>query len=205
MTKAKILTVFVAIVAALTVSVTPAYAEFESTTGKATGLAKSGPVVLEGGGATLECTSTEDTWTILSGGKEALKGNTSDWSINQWNGCKAKTSEIKEVAPVATKCVIRLTVTFGGGTIKASIVIECWFKFKILSFTCTIHISLGKEAEGINFGLEKNSAENSGSNLIVKAEDTGITTTTTGTCPGVKGTKEAKLKTTFTGEGLKTV
>jgi hypothetical protein len=62
-----------------------------------------------------------------------------------------------------------------------------------------------KEAEKVNFGLEKNALENSGTNLIVKAEDTGITQTTSGTCPGISGTKEAKQKATVTGEGVKEV
>ena len=50
-----------------------------------------------------------------------------------------------------------------------------------------------------NSELLTNTLANSGSNLIITAADTGITTTTSGTCPGITGTKEAKQKATVTG------
>ncbi len=176
---------------------------FDSNNGKPTGPFKSGAVIFEGGGATLECTSTEGTSTILSGSKEAIAGKTLSQAIAKWNGCKAKSTEIKEVTPKVKACTLHLTKAGGETKAKGSLATECTVETTVLFLTCTIHVLVEKESEKVNFGLEKNALENSGNNLIVKAEDGGITTTTSGTCPGVSGSKENKLKATTTSEGVK--
>jgi hypothetical protein len=175
---------------------------FTSTNGKPTGAFKSGVVILEGGGATLECSSSEGTSTILSGGKAATKGNSLSSDIEKWNGCKASTKEIKEAKPKVKACTLRLTKTTGETKARGSVATECTVETTVLFITCVIHVSVEKEAEKVNFGLEKNALENSGANLLIKAEDSGITTTISGTCPGVSANKENKLKATTTSEGV---
>src|SRR4029077_13663297 len=77
MIRAKMLAIFAGMLATLAVSAVPAFAEFTSKNGKASGPGKPGPVVLEGGDATLECSSAEGKGTILNAsGVEALKGPT---------------------------------------------------------------------------------------------------------------------------------
>lgn len=206
MIKVKLLAVFAAMVAVLAVSAAPAFAEFESNNGKATGAGKSGPVVLEGGGATLECSSAEGTGTILKQGVESTKGTVLALNTKTWSGCKAKSSSFKELTPKVKECTLKLTQAAGQSQAKGSVGTECTIATTVLFLTCTIHVSVEKAGPpAVNFGLEANHLENSGSNLIIKAEDTGITTTTSGTCPGVKGSNENKQKATVTGENVKWV
>ncbi len=203
MFRAKLLAIIVGMLATLAVTAVPAFAEFRSTNGKVTGAGKSGPVVLEGGGATLECSSAEGTGTILSGpgGKQQLKGTVMQLKTTKWNGCKAKSSEIKEAVPTVKACTLNLTQAAGEASAKGSVVSPCTVVTKILFFTCTITVSQENAAEKINFGLEKNALTNIGGNLNINAEDSGITTTTAGTCPGIKASKENKQKAKVEGEG----
>jgi hypothetical protein len=206
MIRAKMLTVLVGMIATLAVSAAPAFAEFESTTGKATGAGKSGPVVLEGGGATLECSSAEGTGTVLSKqGAEALKGPILALNTTTWIGCKAKSKEIKEVTPKVKACNLHLVQAAGVSQAKGSVASECTVETKVLFFTCVIHVTAEKVAPVVNFNLETNNLENVGANLVIKAADSGVTTTTTGVCPGITGSKEGKQKATVTGEGVKWV
>jgi hypothetical protein len=201
MIKAKLLAVFIAMAAVLAVSATPASARFVSTNGKATGPIKSGRIALEGGGIIIECASTEGTGTILSEEKEATKGELLLLDIIKWNSCKASSGSFKELVPKIKACSIRLHQRLGESKAKASMG-ECTIETTVLFATCTIHVPSAKESEGLNFALEKNTLENSGNNLIVHLDDSGITTTTSGTCPGVKGGKESTLKAEVTVEGV---
>jgi hypothetical protein len=175
---------------------------FNSTNGKATDAFKSGKIILEGGGATFECASAEGKGVITLGGKEAKHGNHLSLDTEKWNECKASSKEFKELKPKVKACTLRLTKAAGEAKAKGSVVSECTIETTVLFLTCTVHLTPEKEAEKVNFGLEKNVLENSGANLIIKAEDSGITTTTSGTCPGVSGGKENKMKTTTTVEGV---
>ncbi len=203
MFRAKLLAVIVGMLATLAVTAVPAFAEFQSTNGKASGAGKAKAVVLEGGGATLECATAEGTGTILSGigGTQQLKGTVLQLKTTKWNECKAKSSEFKELTPKVKACTLDLKQSAGQMKAKGSVVTECTVATTVLFLTCTIKVSPEKEAEGVNFGLESNALENSGGNLIIKAADTGVTTTTGGTCPGIKGSKEGKQKATIEGEG----
>jgi hypothetical protein len=206
MVKAKLLMIFTGIIAALAVSAAPALAEFESTTGKATGAVKSGPVVIEGGGATLECTSAEGSGTTLFGGKEALKGAILSILVKKWDGCKVKTKEFKELTPELGECTIHLLQGTGETTAKASVFgKECLVSVTILFFKCTIHVVVENKIKNVNLELQKNLLENSYPNLIIYADDTGITTFISGVCSGIADTKEGKLKATVTDEGLREV
>jgi hypothetical protein len=206
MIKVKLVAIFAAVVAVLAVSAAPAFAEFESTNGKASGAGKSGSVVLEGGGATLECVSAEGTGTILKQGAESTKGTVLSLNTTTWKECKAKSSEFKELKPKVKACTLHLTQAAQQKQAKGSVATECTIETTVLFLTCTIHVLPEKEVGNVNFGLEKNELENGqNGNLIIKAEDTGVTTTTKGTCPGVTGSSTGKQKATVTGEGVKWV
>jgi hypothetical protein len=177
---------------------------FNSTNGKPTGAAKGKAIILEGGGATLECTSAEGTGTILAGfgGTQTLNGSVLQLKVTKWNECKAKSSSIKEVLPKVKACILNLKKAVGESRAKGSVGSECTVETTVLSLTCIIHLPSEKESERVNFGLEKNALENSGNNLLVKAEDSRVTTTVSGTCPGITGTKEGKEKAAVEDEGV---
>lgn len=200
MIRAKMLAVLVGMIATLAVSAAPAFAEFESNSEATKGTGKGGAVVLEGGGAVLECTSAEGEWEILStaGGAPNKKGKFMQIKTNKWNGCLAKSSFIKNAPAVVKPCVLELTQEAGKTAAKGSTTTECTVVVKVLG-TCEIKVPAGQT------GLEKNLLENSGSNLNTIAEDTGITTKPNSACLGIKETKEAKQKATITGVGLKEV
>jgi hypothetical protein len=203
MLRAKMLAVLAGMIATLAVSAAPAFAEFESTSGRQTGQGKATSVTLEGGGATLECTSAEGTGTILTdiGGSESTKGKVMQLKTTKWNGCKAKSKEIKEVTPKVKACVLDLRQESGQMKAKGSVVKECTVETTVLFLTCTIHVLVEKPSEQVNSGLEANTLTNEQANLLIKAEDVGVTTTATGTCPGITGSKEGKQKATIRGEG----
>jgi hypothetical protein len=216
MIKAKLVAVFSAIIAVLAISATPAFAEFQSNSAETHGTGKSGEIVLEGGGATLNCTSADGEWKIQTKGpilehnklgkqEPTTKGPHLNLTISKWNGCKAKSKEIKEVTPTVGACTLQLEQPAGSFTAKGGVVSACKVEIKVLFFTCVITVPPANEQTGLNFGLVKNTLENSGSNLITVANDSGITTEAKGTCLGVVGTNTATEKGTITGIGLKAV
>ncbi len=200
MIKVKVLAVFAAMIGVLAVSAAPAFAEFKSNSSATTGAGKSGAIVLEGGGATLECTSAEGEWAILAtpGGAPATQGANMQIKTSKWNGCTAKSSIIKGVAAVVKPCVLELKQAAGETKAKGSTVTECTVEVKVLG-TCTIKVPAGQT------GLEKNLLENVGENLLTHAEDSGITTKPSSACLGIKATTEGKQKGIVTGVGLKEV
>jgi hypothetical protein len=217
MINAKLLAILAAMVAVLAVSAAPASAIFVSNTGETHGAGKSGAMTLEGGGATLECSSAEGEWKIQTAGKieehekgekqqPALEGPQLYLLIKKWIGCKAKSSLIKEAKPTVKECTLHLEQVAKGETkAKGAVATECTVEVKVLG-TCTIKVPAAKESEKLNFGLEKNTLENSGTNLLTTAEDSGITTKPSAACLGIKETKEGKMKSTvggIVGEGLK--
>jgi hypothetical protein len=203
MTRTRLLAVIVGMLATLAVTAVPAFAEFQSTSGKPTGIGTAKGIVLEGGGATLECVKAEGTGTILSAakGKEQLKGPVLQLKTTKWNECKAKSSEFKELKPKVKACALNLTQKAGQEKALGSVASECTVETTVLFLTCTIHVSAEKESPPVNFGLESNALENVGNNLIITAEDSGVTTTTSGTCPGVSGSSTGKQKAIVEGEG----
>jgi hypothetical protein len=214
MIKAKLLAVLPAIVAVLAFAAAPAFAEFQSNSNSTAGGAKSGPLVIEGGGATLECTSAEGEWKIQTKGKiaeqekegkqvKALKGPQQYIPLNVFKGCTAKTKEMSGLKPVVRPCTLHLNQQLGSPHASGAIVNVCEIETKVLFFTCKISTPAANEQTGVNFGLEKNQLVNSGNNLVVEAEDTGITSEPKGTCPGVTTTKEAKEKAVLEEQGVK--
>jgi hypothetical protein len=216
MIKAKLVTVFSAIVAVLALSAAPAFAEFQSNSNSTAGFAKTGPLVIEGGGATLECKSAEGEWKIQTAGNlkehevgtkqvKALKGPQQYITFTKFAECKAKSKEIKEAKPKVGVCTLHLTQEAGSLTALGAIVSECFIETTVLFLTCKISTPAANETTGVNFNLKKNALENSGSNLIVTAADEGITSEPKGFCPGVSATKEAKEKAVLTEQGVKEV
>jgi hypothetical protein len=202
MIRVKLAVVFAAMVAVLAVSATSAFAEFQSTNGKTSGSGKSSKVVLEGGGATLECVSAEGKGAILNQGKEQLKGAVLSLDTEKWNECKASSKEFKGLKPKIKACTLHLYQLAGTKQAKGSVFTECTVETTVLFLTCTIHVSIEKESPPVNFGLEKNELENSGGNLIIKADDTGVTTTTSGTCPGISAGNANTQKAEVVAEGV---
>lgn len=199
MIRVKLLAVIVGMVATLAVTAVPAFAEFSSNSSATKGAGKSGAVVLEGGGATLECTSGEGEWTVLSGGVAATQGDNLQLDIKTWTGCKAKTGIVKGVTANVKACTLELEQAAGEKTAKGSTVTECTVEVKVLG-TCIISVPAGQK------GLVKNELENVGENLVVKAEDAGITSEPKGSgCIGISKTTNAKEKAVVTGSGLKEV
>jgi hypothetical protein len=171
-------------------------AGFASNSGSTKGISKSGAVTLEGGGATLTCTSSEGTWTILSETGGATKGAGLHLTFVKWSGCKVKTGSIT-ATPIVKECTLELEAEPGEFKVPGAVITNCTIEVKVLFLTCIITMP---ESQG---GLEANLLENVGKNLLVTANDSGITTKPSGTCSGVKETKEAKLKAAITGEELK--
>jgi hypothetical protein len=201
MFRVKMAAIFAAMVAVLALSAVPAFAIFKSTNSKATGAGKSGPVVLEGGGATLECTSAEGTGEIQNAeGKAATEGPTLLLKTATWNGCKAKSSGIKEAKPKVKACTLALKQAAGETKAKGSVLTECTVETTVLFLTCKISVPAENGTENVN--LMTNTLENSGGNLIVKAADEGVTTKPKGTCPGIAETHTGKQKAEITGEGV---
>jgi hypothetical protein len=218
MIKAKLVAVFSAIVAVLAFSAAPAFAEFESTNGTTHGLFKTGTAVLTGGGGTLSCTSTAGEWKIRTAGKieeqekegkqvPALKGPHENLTISTWTGCNVTTKSGIKATPTIGACTLQLEQGPGVVKAKGGIVSACKVETKVLFISCVLTTPAAKEAEKVNFGLEKNILENSGTNLLTTAEDTGITTTVTNGCKtgGVEGSKEGTEKAVVTAEGQKEV
>jgi len=215
MIKAKLVAVFSAMVAVLALSAAPALAEFQSNSNSTAGQAKTGLLVIQGGGATLTCQGSEGEWKIQTKGKflehekgekqvKSLKGPQQYITFNKFVGCKASTSEFKELTPKVGTCTLHLE-QLQGATAKGAIVNECSIETTVLFLTCKISTPAGKEEPPVNFNLEKNTLENVQNNLLVTAEDTGITSEPKGTCPGVTATKEATEKATLFEQGVKWV
>jgi hypothetical protein len=194
MFRAKLLAVIAGMLATLAVTAAPAFAEFESGSTATKGTVKVGTITIEGGGATLTCTSAEGTWTILSGGVASKKGTNEQLDFEKYTGCKVKTSLVT-ATPTMFACTLELEQAAGSKTAIGAIVGSCKTEVKVLG-TCTI------TAEGK--GLKENTLENVGANNVITANDAGITTKPKGSgCIGVKETTNAKEKAVATAEGQK--
>ncbi len=193
MFRAKLLAITVGMLATLAVTAVPAFAEFESTTSK--GNVKVGAITIEGGGATLTCTGAEGGWTIFNGTVPSTKGKQEKLTFEKYAGCKVKTSGGITATPTVFPCSLDLEQEAGKNKAVGSIVGSCKVETKVLFLTCTITAT--------GSGLNENTLENVGANDVITANDGGITTKPSGSCPGVKETKEAKEKAVATAEGQK--
>jgi hypothetical protein len=203
--KGKMLFGLAMMVGILAVSAAPAAAQWETTNGgQIKGPAHAGNGAFEGGGGTVSCESAQGIWkaSLPQKTQQSKLISSIKLHVTRWNTCKT--------APFGTTAAIS----------------QCEFELKqpqkgeqiivgsLLSPHCTV------EADTVFFGicvitfqsqnnqnLGKISLSNSGANQIDKVEITGITTTVNKNCEtgGIKATKEGKLKTEFTLEGLNAV
>jgi hypothetical protein len=192
MFRAKLLAITVGMLATLAVTAVPAFAEFESTTSK--GNVKVGALTIEGGGATLTCTSATGGWTIFNGTVPSTKGKQEKLTFETYTGCKVKSTFANEVTPTMFPCSLDLFQEAGKQTAIGSIVGSCKTVVKVLG-TCEI------TATGSN--LTENVLNNVGANDEIKANDSGITTEPKGSCFGISKTTNAKEKAVATAEGQK--
>lgn len=196
MLRAKLLAVLVGMIATLAVSAVPAFAGFESNSSATKGQVKVGAITIEGGGATLTCTSAEGTWTILSKGVASTQGKNEQLAFEKYTGCFTKSSFIKNVAAIVAPCTLEVEQAAGESKAIGGIVGTCKVEVKVLG-TCVI------TAEGK--GLKEVLLENSQVNDIITANVEGITSKPNANCLGVKETKEAKEKAVATAFGQKWV
>ncbi len=197
MMRVKLLAVIAGMLAMLAVTAAPAFAEFQSNSSAVKGQVKVGAITIEGGGATLTCTSAEGTWTIFSGTVPATKGKQEKLFFEKYAGCKTKSSLIKEATPIVAPCSLDIEQAAGESKAIGSIVGICKIEVKVLG-TCTI------TAEGKN--LKEVTLENIQEvNDLITANVTGITSKPSSACLGVKETNEAKEKAVATTFGQKWV
>ena len=187
MIRAKMLVVLAGMIATLAITAAPALAEFQSTASK--GQVKVGAITIEGGGATLTCTSAEGTWTIFSGGVESTKGKEERLTFEKYTGCTVKSSLIKGVSATVGVCTLAVEQELGSSKAIGGIVGTCKVEVKVLG-TCTI------TAEGK--GLKEVNLENVQANDLITANVEGITSKPSAACLGVKATTEAKEKAVAT-------
>lgn len=194
MMRAKLLAVCTAMLAVLAVSAVPASASFQSKTTATKGNVKTGAVVLAGGGATLECTSSSGTWTILNNGVASTQGKNEQLAFTTFTGCTAKSSLLKGATAVVKACTLELEQNPGASKALGSTVANCTVEVKAIG-TCVITVEGGQK------GLKENTLENVGSNDVITANDSGITSKPNANCLGIKETHEATQKAVATAEG----
>lgn len=198
MNQAKLLAIFPVMVTALAFLTSPAFGAFKSTLGESKGSDKSGALVIEGGGGTLECSSTEGEWTILSSEeKPATKGETLSATINKWNGCKAKSSEVKEATPVVSSCTFHLLAALGSSQATATVINDCRIQITILGLSCEINVTRTG-----NVGLQFTSLQNSGSSMFAGVAWVGVSLSAKGFCLGIKATVEGKARVSIFALGI---
>ena len=196
MIRAKMLVVLAGMIATLAITAAPALAEFQSNSTASKGQVKVGTINIEGGGATLTCTSAEGTWTILSGGVASTKGKNEQLAFEKYTGCTTKSSIIKNVAATVGACTLEIEQALGESKAIGGIVGTCKVEVKVLG-TCVI------TAEGK--GLKEVNLADVQVNDIITANVEGITSKPNANCLGIKETKEAKEKAVATAFGQKWV
>jgi hypothetical protein len=196
MIRAKMLAVLAGMVATLAITAAPALAEFQSNSSATKGVVKVGAITIEGGGATLTCTSAEGTWTILSGGVASTKGKEERLAFEKFVGCTVKSSLINGAPATVSPCTLAVEQGLGSSKAIGGIVGTCKVEVKVLG-TCTITAS--------GTGLKEVNLTNVGNNNVINANVGGITSKPSAACFGVKETKEAKEKAVATAEGQKWV
>jgi hypothetical protein len=214
MMKAKLVATFAAMIAVLGVSATSSSAWFSSNSNSTAGtITSESEIVLAGGGATLECAGATGEWKIQTKGP-ILEHEVGEKQVKTLQGphqyirlhlneCKAKTAEMKGLTPKVSECELQLVQEKGAFTATGGVATECKIEITVLFLTCKITVPVANEQTGLNFGLKENELTNLENNLLIKANDSGITTEAKGTCPGVSNTKEATVKGTIKEQGVK--
>ena|ERR1700704_6021701 len=193
MNRLKLVYGFVVALSAIACSAVPAFAEFQSNSSALTGTAKAGSVLLEGGGATLECTGASGKWDLLETPEPAEK-----LTITTWTGCRAKSSLVKNVAASVSTCEFVLSSPKRFAIDLSVINKPCVITVKVIG-TCEIKIGTSnKELIGGIGGAE-------GPNIRFFDEYAGITDMVSSACLGIKATQDLKENTEILLEGEKLV
>jgi hypothetical protein len=171
---------------------------------------KTGAYTLEGGGATLTCTSASGKYEVVkpigSKWEEQVKSNPGQdllMNVEKWSGCKVKTT-IVNVLPTMKACELHMQdetpekTPLSKGNI--SVVTECTAEMKVLFMVCVLALPRAGNAERHEVKLENKEA---GEDLLMELNLSGLAMKPNGAgCMGVKETSEGKLKTTAIAEGV---
>jgi hypothetical protein len=171
---------------------TPAFAEFQSYKDETRGSGEIVELNLESGGGTVSCQAYSESksaagWTIENEGKPATKGPDLAISVEKWGECNAKSGELKEVKAEVKGCEVEAKDPGEETRATGKLLTTCTVK----AGTCEI-IAEPKENKELTGTYVYSSGEKE-ENLILRPSISGVTTTTKGTCPGIKPSKEGKM------------
>jgi hypothetical protein len=188
MTKHKLLAGLLTAVALLATAATPASATFKSLILNHESL-KVGAITFVAGGATIKCEGASGEWRLRTGGKfeEAGKENNQIPTLNgphlyvaisEWHNCMMEALKLK-LGAATEACELQVVQTEKGAT-KGTVTMITPCSFKAPLIPCTVTLSAGKEATGINNGLNEFLLENSKANgtLLMTPRVSGIQGTT---------------------------
>ena len=194
MSTRKVLIGLAVVASAMACSAAPAMVEWSSPGETTEGIATSGAVTIEGGGATLECTGAEGKWKLP--GSEGTKLTS---SVEKWIGCKGKSSQFKGVSFSLGECSFKLESAAENGLVIGSVAEKaCVATAKILSLLCEIKLPASKANEGLKKGLAVNEEVGETVEAVVTAEYGGITDEVGKACFGITGSSAVKFKTKTT-------
>jgi hypothetical protein len=182
--------VMAAIIGACMVA-SPAFAEFEGHKEASKGKGENIELRVEAGGAKVACkafgeASSSVAWTIESEGKASAKGPSLVSDIEKWGECTAESSELKETKAELSSCELELKQAKSESEVLGK-----------LDSTCVIHAgeceikAEAKENESLKYANLYFSGPES-ETLLAEPHIGNLATTTKGTCPGIKATKEGK-------------
>jgi ribosomal protein L7/L12 len=175
----------------------------------------SSKAIFEAGGGTVECEGEKSGVGVSEAHYKVQKEDTEQGQIKsgghlninviKWGRCTAKVGEVKEAPATVSSCEQQIKqkaakepgkgVGFGG------IITECIVKTVVVGAKCEIKV--GPES---NQSLSSVNYENSGGNLLITPEVSGITDTVSVGCgtAGIKATKEGKFKAKLTAPEVQT-
>ncbi len=166
-----------------------AFGGFESPKKESTGKGESYGLGLEAGGATVLCGSgtTKLAWTIEQAGKATTKGADLLVAIEKQGECIAESGELASTKATVSECKLESQEPNAEEAISGRITNNCI----VTAGTCEIKLE-GKENEHLEH-LKLNAGGVENENVFLEPLISDVTTTTKGTCPGIKGTKEGRL------------
>lgn len=145
------------------------------------------------GGATIVCNAYEGgeskaTWTIEESGKAASEGADLTMNFENWGKkCKGKSSEIAEKEATVSGCQFQVSEPNEEEEVAEKVLTTCTIKLA----SCEIKI-LSEKNKALNVSdLFNSGIENK--NLVLVLEAKNLTTTISGSCPGIKSTEAGTI------------
>ncbi len=171
---------------------TPAFAAFQSYKDGTRGSGEIVELTLEAGGGTVSCQASTESqgtagWTIENEGKPVTKGPDIAISPEKFGECDAKSGELKEVKAEVKGCEVETKDPGEETRATGKLLTNCIVKVG----PCEI-IAPASENKELTGTYVYSSGEKE-ENLILQPSISGVTTTTKGTCPGIKSSKEGKM------------